>query len=250
LSTLHEMKQKPEPVSFFKVPDCLDTVLRLQSGLHGHRYAILYLIIHYLGSQKNPVRLSAKSICRNFHPLQVNAEYSQGSTHPCIAELSRLTGYSIHRSEEPANSIYPDGEGRNRVLYISVPEPEKYFLLPAHLMEDGFSKLFPMKMIRKQHRNLNISSSKLYVLLWLWRLSTRRKAISEKRPVLLDVKLCEVVREMEKVSKKKDVKARELLISLETADHLIKIRDMSKSRCVMELLSCSGIEVGSPLIHV
>ncbi|MHC9539369.1 MAG: hypothetical protein AB9903_07585 [Vulcanimicrobiota bacterium] len=42
--------------------------------------------------------------------------------------------------------------------------------------------------------------------------------------------------EMQRVRGRKDLKARELITSMESGDQLLKIRDMSGSRCVVELL--------------
>jgi len=218
------------------MPDSLEPFLHLLKGLHGYRYALLYIIIHYLAAKQNPVRISAQYLRKIFHPLQINAEHSQNSAHPCIADFLKSTELPYERIHEPANPQFPNGEGMNRVFHITVPAVEKFFLLPENLMDVRFSALLHMKKLCRQQHSLNISAEKLYILVWLWRLSMRRNAACPESPFIADVALKDAAYELQRVRGRKDLKARELITSMESGDQLLKIRDMSGSRCVVELL--------------
>jgi len=230
------MKQNLNQRNLFRMPYSLEPFLLLLRGLHGYRYALLYIIIHYLATKQNPVRISAQYLRKLFPPLQINAEHSQNSTHPCIADFLKSTGLSYERISEPANPQFPNGEGMNRVFHIIVPSVETFFLLPESLMDVCFSPLFHMKKLCRQQRSLNVSAEKLYILVWLWRLSMQRNAACLASPFIADVPLKNAAYEMQRVRGRKDLKARELITSMESGDQLLKIRDMSGSRCVVELL--------------
>lgn len=124
----------------------------------------------------------------------------------------------------------------NRVFHITVPAVGKFFLLPENLMDVRFSSLLHMKKLCRQQHSLNISAEKLYILVWLWRLSIRRNAACLVSPFIADVALKDAAYEIQRVRGRKDLKARELITSMESGDQLLKIRDMSGSRCVVELL--------------
>ncbi|MGV8118985.1 MAG: hypothetical protein AB2L14_04390 [Candidatus Xenobiia bacterium LiM19] len=230
------MKQNSNQRNLFKMPDSFEPFLHLLKGLHGYRYALLYIIIHYLAAKQNPVRISAQYLRRLFPPLQINAEHSQNSTHPCISDFLKSTVLPYERIHEPANPQFPNGEGMNRVFSITVPAVENFFLLPENLMDVHCSPLFHMKKLCRQQRSLNVSIEKLYILVWLWRLSMQRKAACQESPFIADVALKNVAYELLRVRGRKDLKARELITSMESGDQLLKIRDMSCSRCVVELL--------------
>ncbi|MHC9539370.1 MAG: hypothetical protein AB9903_07590 [Vulcanimicrobiota bacterium] len=164
------MKQISNQRNLFKMPDSLEPFLHLLKGLHGYRYALLYIIIHYLAAKQNPVRILAQYLRKIFPPLQINAEHSQNSTHPCIADFLKSTALPYEKIPEPANPQFPNGEGMNRVFSIIFPAVDSFFLLPESLMDVRFSPLFHMKKLCRQQRSLNVSAEKLYILVWLWRL--------------------------------------------------------------------------------
>lgn len=222
---------------FFALPEDMEMLRRLLREPQGYTRGILYLITFYLAHSGNPVRLSANFIRKRFFPLQINAERSTRAVHPCIRDFLDFTGLAYERAGEFANPSYPVQEGLNTVFLVSPACGSGAFLFPRNLLEDGFERICRLHPLKRQGRSLLVAKEKLYLMVWMWRLWTKRNAAGSPGIIFLDILLKDVKQEIARIRSRDDIKPRELISSLACMDRMVKIRELNGTRAVVELLA-------------